>query len=77
MFPTPTTQRPAGDPDMTRYRPNHGRFAEHHARYALAVAALMAAAVTGGGPEYAAVFFSFGQQLLPPPGGRGPDRPAT
>ncbi|MFJ2202395.1 hypothetical protein [Streptomyces violaceusniger] len=57
---------------MTQNHPNHGRFTEHHTRYVLAVAALIAAAVTGGGPEYAAVFFGFGQQLCRRPAAAAP-----
>ncbi|MFJ1993111.1 hypothetical protein [Streptomyces asiaticus] len=62
---------------MTQNPLGNGRFASDYARYVLALAALIAAAVTGGGPEYAAALFSFGDRLLPPLGGSGPDRLAT
>lgn len=62
---------------MTQNQLGNGRFPSDYARYVLALAAVIAAAVTSGGPEYAAAFLSFGQQLLPPGASRSPDRPAT
>lgn len=61
---------------LTHLDPSNGRFLDSpYAQLVLATAAVIAAMVTNSGPEYAAAFLTFGQQLLPP--GHGPARPAT
>ena len=55
----------------------NGRFDEHDVRFAVAAVALILAAVTGSGQDGAMNIVSFAQFLLPPDGGRGPDRPAV
>lgn len=63
---------------MTQINPSNGRFADiEYTDLAFATAAVIAAMVTNSGPEYAASFLAFGQQLLPPGPGRGSDRLAT
>jgi hypothetical protein len=62
---------------MSGNHPSNGWFPSSHVRFIIVAAALIVAKVTGGGPQDAMAVVSFAQFLLPPDGGRGPDRPTT
>ena len=64
---------------MTQIDPSNGRFPGlSYERLVTVAAALIAAKLTGAGPDCASAFVTIAQYLLPPSGdGRGTGRPAT